>query len=303
MHRTLTQPQRPASQANHSTAERRQQTEQSAPSLGGPCPIARGQCVPGPWFQLFEPHGFEWNVYDLPVPGLPPALEGFRIVHLSDFHLRPRWSSVYDGLLNRVEAAAPDLILCTGDFVENRHNCKPAIPFVHRLVAKLRARLGCFGILGNHDQHAVTGHLVGTNVTMIENQRRVLDVDGGAGRIELIGLPGHNRSELDPAFVRSLPPREPGVLRVVLSHYPDHIRRTRGLNADLFLTGHTHGGQVCLPGGWPIIRHDKLPRRLCKGIHRYEDTWLVVNKGFGFSGMPLRLFCPAEAIELRLTRD
>ena len=91
-------------------------------------------------------------------------------------------------------------------------------------------------------------------------------------------------------------------VRIVLSHYPDHLLRTRHLHPDLFLCGHTHGGQVCLPGGYPILRHDSSPRRLCTGIHWIERTWMVVNRGFGFSGMPVRLFCPAEVLDLRLTR-
>ena len=57
-----------------------------------------------------------------------------------------------------------------------------------------------------------------------------------------------------------------------------------------------------LPGGYPVIRHDSTPRRLCTGIHWVERTWMVVNRGFGFSGMPVRLFCPAEVLDLRLTR-
>jgi predicted MPP superfamily phosphohydrolase len=68
----------------------------------------------------------------------------------------------------------------------------------------------------------------------------------------------------------------------------------------LFLAGHTHGGQVCFPGKVPIIRHDSLASRLVSGIHRYHDTWLVVTRGLGFSSYPIRLFCPAEVIELTL---
>ena len=97
--------------------------------------------------------------------------------------------------------------------------------------------------------------------------------------------------------------RRENTLRIVLSHFPDHLPRVQyALQPDLFLAGHTHGGQVCLPGGWPILRHDTMPRRLCSGIHWVERTWLVANRGFGFSGMQLRLFCPAEVLDLRLTR-
>jgi uncharacterized protein len=85
-----------------------------------------------------------------------------------------------------------------------------------------------------------------------------------------------------------------------LSHYPDIVRETRFLNPDLFLAGHTHGGQICLPGKIPIFKHDSLPRPICSGIHRAFDSWLVVNRGFGFSWLAVRMFCPAEVIEIRL---
>lgn len=252
------------------------------------------------WLQLGTLPALEWNRIELPVPGLSPALEGIRILHLTDFHLRKRWYPAFDELLAGIERDPPDLLLSTGDYVENKKNFRPALPLVLRLIAGLRARLGCFGIIGNHDGPRLAPELNGTNLTMIVGERRVVDAEGAG--IELIGIPGVKRKNLDPAFIPSLPPRQPGVLRIVLSHFPDHLKRAKSLEADLFLAGHTHGGQVCLPGGIPIIKHDSLPRRLCTGTHRVGPTWLVVNRGMGFSGLPVRAFCPPEAIELVLTR-
>jgi predicted MPP superfamily phosphohydrolase len=107
---------------------------------------------------------------------------------------------------------------------------------------------------------------------------------------------------LDVDFVNSIPARRSGALRIVLSHFPDQLLRTRSLAPDLFLAGHTHGGQICLPGGWPILRHDSLPRRLCKGIHQVEKTWLVVGRGLGTTNLHIRLFCPPEVLEIQLKR-
>ncbi len=253
-----------------------------------------------PWIQFRTPANFAWSRFDLPVPSLPPALEGLRIVHLSDFHLRTHWARAYDELIDLLHQDAADLLLVTGDFVEDKRNPRPALPNLRRLVRGLTARLGCWGILGNHDRYHLAPYLHGSNVTLLDGRRQLLGYRGAT--IELIGLPGVDRFDLSEEFVQSIPPREAASLRVVLSHFPDHIRRTSALRADLFLAGHTHGGQVCLPfaGGFPILRHDSLPRRLCKGAHRVDDTWLVVNRGFGFSGPPVRLFCSCEVIEIRL---
>jgi predicted MPP superfamily phosphohydrolase len=253
-----------------------------------------------PWLMLGQPHAFEWNRVTLLVPALPAPLEGLRILHVTDFHLRARWYDSLDRLLSRIQEDPPDLLLATGDFSEDRYNYRPALPYVLRLIDGFRARLGCFGITGNHDELGLSDHFEGTNLTFVENRRLEIPVDDAT--IELIGLPGHNRELLDPAWVASLPRQKRNSVRIVLSHHPDNIRRTQNLAPDLFLAGHTHGGQVCLPGGIPILRHDKLPRRYARGIHRYGDSWLVVNRGFGFSGFPLRTFCPPEVIELTLMR-
>jgi predicted MPP superfamily phosphohydrolase len=149
--------------------------------------------------------------------------------------------------------------------------------------------------------------LRGTHVTLLEAPGRPVRVRHGGGTIDLIGLPGVHRRDLTPEVLDSLPRRDASPqgpdLRIVLSHFPDHLRRTQEiLRPDLFLAGHTHGGQCCLPGRIPILRHDSLPRRLCSGVHRVGDTWLVVCRGIGTTTIPLRVFCPPEVIELRLAK-
>ena len=277
-----------------------------------PCPVYDGRRAwRGPWLQFRQPDGFEWNCVGLPVPNLPRALEGLRIVHVSDFHARRHWVPAYDDLLRRVARRDADVLISTGDYVEDKKDYRPALPVAVRLVAGFRARLGAFGILGNHDRYKMAPAIERAGLVLLDGARRELEIvrrraDGrGSERatVELIGLPGVRRGDLTQEFVESIPRRRDGTLRVVLSHFPDHLPRVQhALQPDLFLTGHTHGGQVCLPGGVPIIRHDTMPRRLCTGIHWVDRTWLVVNRGFGFSGMPMRMFCPAEVLELKLTR-
>ncbi len=122
--------------------------------------------------------------------------------------------------------------------------------------------------------------------------------------IELIGFPGPHRWDLDEAFLRNIPPKKTGIPRIIISHYPDLIRAARaaGLAPDLFFAGHTHGGQICLPGEIQILGHDSLPRRFRKGVHDYHGACLVVTRGVGFSTLPIRLFCPAEVVEVILKR-
>ena len=254
----------------------------------------------GRWLQIGGPREVEWNRYILPIAALPPQLEGLRIAQVTDLHFRKRWLPAFDSLLDRIRAEAPDLILITGDYVDNKRNHLPAVPIVRQFLAGLRAPLGCFGILGNHDRYDLAPRLDGTPLTLLNGARQVLEIEGA--ELELIGLPGVDRKDITPKVIESFPRRRAGVARIVMSHFPDQLRKAVALRPDIYLAGHTHGGQICLPGGYPIIRHDSLPRRLCKGVHRAASTWLVVCRGIGFTGLPVRMFCPGEVIEITLTR-
>jgi predicted MPP superfamily phosphohydrolase len=262
-------------------------------------PGIRRQARPaGPWFQYVDPVGYEWNVVELAVPGLPRSMAGYRILHVSDIHCWPDWLSSYDNLIDRVAADVPDVLLLTGDYVEEIATPWRSMPTVNRFLSALGARDGVFGIFGNHDRHLTRADFTGSNVRFIGGERTI--VESARGQIELIGMPGRERIDLDPAWVKSLPGKTPGVARVVMSHYPDQIRRTRRLRADLQLSGHTHGGQVNFPFGIPFIRHDSLPIGQFQGVHRIGPTCLVVSRGFGFSTAGFRVFCPAEVVEIRL---
>lgn len=253
----------------------------------------------GPWLQIGSCRGFQWNQWQLPIPSLPPSLSGLRILHLTDTHLRKAWDAGYDDFLARLKNHPPDLILFTGDFVEDKYCPRVAVDTVRRLFSQLTARLGIFSILGNHDGDLLTLHLEDLPITFINDSRLLLN--SGSSAIELIGLPGVDRTDLDHStLLKNLPPRQPHTLRIILSHFPDQWHACRPHSPDLYLAGHTHGGQVCLPTGRPILRHDSLPHRLCRGIHRLDNSWFIVNRGLGFGKYRLRLFCPAEVMELEL---
>lgn len=256
---------------------------------------------------MFRPFDFEWNVVTLPVPSLPPALDGFRIVHLTDLHLRRRWHGAYDRLMDRLVAADADLLLFTGDFVDDKRDHTSALPNVYKMVPALRGRHGAYAVLGNHDTNRFAPRYDPTHVRLLNGVRARVPV--GDATVELIGMPGAFRKDLPPDWAASIgPPADDRdgagprrSIRVVLSHYPDHFARVGSvLKPDLFLAGHTHGGQVCLPGGFPIIKHDSLPRRHSNGVSRIGDCWMVVGRGFGSTTLPFRLFCPPEVIEIRL---
>jgi predicted MPP superfamily phosphohydrolase len=255
----------------------------------------------GPWFQYADAIGFEWNTYRVVVPNLPAELNDFRIVQLSDLHCQPHWQTAYDDLIDRLKARPPDLITITGDIIDDILHPWPCVPTAKKLINALTAKIGTFGIFGNHDVKLSPAALGDTLLHLIDGKQTFIE---SAGRpLELIATPGPERENYPRGFELSLPAKQPGVPRIVLSHYPDHFRRMQRIHPDIFLSGHTHGGQACLPGGIALLRHDSLPLSLLKGVHRLHRCWYFVNRGFGFSTMQFRMFCPAEVIEIRLMQS
>jgi uncharacterized protein len=248
---------------------------------------------PGPWLELLTIRRLAWRAYTLPIPSLHPKFVGLRIVHLTDVHIARRWMPAWDKLLLRLVAAPPDLIVFTGDFVDRKDDHRPALSNLRRFVHGLKARLGVYAILGNHDSDLLPLSAPDLPVRVLMNETVTLRDDDAA--LELTGWYGVNRGDCRPAFA----PRSPGTLRLVLSHYPSLIDHAP--DADVVFAGHTHGGQVCLPGGRPILTHDPMPKAYARHVHQFGDTYLIVNRGLGFSSYPVRCFCPAEAIEIKLT--
>lgn len=251
-----------------------------------------------PWLQFGHLRGFHWTKQTLAIPDLPASLVGLRILHITDTHIKRNWCEAHSTLLDRVQADPPDLILFTGDFVDAIVDPRNVLANLERFVRGLKSRLGVFSITGNHD-----GDLVGPRIealgTQFINERRV-NIESESGRIELIGLPGIRRRGFDPNWIETLPPRSAGVPRIVLAHFPDQVLLIKPLLADLMLSGHTHGGQICLPNGYAMLTHDKLPKAMAQGRWRVGDTQLIVSRGLGWTRWPVRIFCPAEVIEIEL---
>jgi predicted MPP superfamily phosphohydrolase len=252
----------------------------------------------GPWLQLGTLNGFEWNRIDIPIQGLPQALHNLRVLHVTDLHINRRWFSAYDLLIERVKADPPQLILFTGDFVDHVLDHRPALPILERLLTQLSARLGIYAVTGNHDGDLLGPRLPQWGVQLLNGRYHRLE--SGDASLELIGLPGVRRRHFDPQVIDTIPARPVGVPRIVLAHFPDQVSLIQPLRANVMLSGHTHGGQICLPNRRALISHDALPKKMASGAHQVQQTLLVVNRGFGMTRWPIRIFCPAEVIELRL---
>lgn len=230
---------------------------------------------------------------------LPSVLDGLKIVHLTDIH-HSLFTPIEDvecvvHLANRLE---PDVVALTGDYV----TLSPAyIGPVARVLGKLRARRGIFAVLGNHDfqvdAREMTRALRAARIRVLRNSR--YPIRAGGKTLWFLGVDDlWWQSDDLPAALRAIPTRDP---KVLLCHNPRGIWQASEHGIDLVLSGHTHGGQVRLPGLGSLYR-SKLGERFLEGWNHLNGTQIYVSRGIGKVVVPLRLGCPPEIACLRLHR-
>ncbi len=237
-----------------------------------------------------EPTWLELNRLEVPVAGLPDAFVGFKIVQLSDFHCSRQVTPGYLGeAVELAQSQGADLVVLTGDFV---HKGYKYVEHVARVLGRLTAPFGVYAVLGNHDfsvrnalgfrryrhlHRAVADSLTAQGIRVLRNQTVLLE--RGPDRLYLTGIEDLWSRVCDPE--RALAGLSPTIPRVVLAHNPRTVEHLNGHRCDLMLSGHTHGGQVHLPGvGRPTL--GKKARRFAAGLYRVNDTYLYVHKGVGF---------------------
>jgi predicted MPP superfamily phosphohydrolase len=235
---------------------------------------------------------------NLELPGLPPAFDGYRIVQLSDLHLDalPGFSEHLASLLEGVSA---DLIVLTGDYLFSVGGSAAAL---HReledLAPALRAEDGVLAILGNHDPADFVPVLETFGARVLINESVSLERDGA--RLQVTGVDDVHYY-YTPEASQALSETDPG-LRIALVHSPELVEQARAAGFDLYLTGHTHGGQVCLPGGIPILTHSTASRRYARGRWKAGALTGYTSRGCGVSALPVRFNCRGEIPVFTLRR-
>jgi predicted MPP superfamily phosphohydrolase len=233
------------------------------------------------------------------LPRLPAALDGFTILHLSDLHLdgMPGLERI---VLERVGQREFDLCALTGDYRTELHGpIGPTMDRLRPLVDGLRSRHGFVGVLGNHDGCHMVEPMEAMGIRMLVNESVLLS--RGGARLQVVGTDDVHYYFTDQA-VHALE-RARDEFTVGLVHSPELYDTAADAGVDLYLCGHTHGGQVCLPGGRPIITHLSRGRRFFSGLWRHREMVGFTNTGVGTSGIPVRFHTRGEIVVLTLRRD
>ena len=232
---------------------------------------------------------------DVRLPRLPKAFDGFTLLHLSDLHLDIN-AEFLDALIERVRGLEYDLCVITGDYRARTYGpIEATLDGLQRLRPHLQTTV--YAVLGNHDTIRLVPRMETMGYKLLLNEWVKLQRDGEA--IYLAGIDDAHYYRMDNFHraAHDLPRRAASIL---LSHTPETYRHAAHAGFDLMLCGHTHGGQICLPGGMPLLTDAGSPRRLARGAWRYDDMLGYTSTGAGTSLVDVRLNCPPEITLHRL---
>ena len=222
---------------------------------------------------------------------LPEVFHGFTILHLTDLHA-DGLMGLADCLHDRLRDLEVDLCVLTGDYRFRDYGpCDAVYPHMARILSAVNARRGIVGVLGNHDCAEMVPELTRLGVKVLVNE--ALEVRHGAHGIWLVGLDDPHYYGCDdlPGALLDVPQE---AFKILLVHTPEMIAEAAQHAIQLYLCGHTHGGQICVPFVGPLITHAACARRFVRGAWRYQHLQGYTNTGVGVSGVPVRFLSPPE---------
>ena len=220
---------------------------------------------------------------------LPPAFDGFTLLHMSDFH-----ADMNDGAMRRLEEILVglkyDLCVLTGDYrAATFGNFEDALALIRRILARMERPV--YGVLGNHDTIRMVPDLEAMGIRMLLNECE--PIERGGATIYLAGIDDAHFYRVDN-IEKAASGIPHDAFSILLSHTPEIYRQAAHAGFDLLLSGHTHGGQICLPGSIPLTLGSVLPRRFGAGAWIYHNMAGYTSTGVGSSIVPVRINCLPE---------
>jgi predicted MPP superfamily phosphohydrolase len=230
---------------------------------------------------------------------LPASFDGFRILFLTDLHL--------DGLHNITEkvqelltGTQADICLIGGDIrMKTYGETSESISHLKKVMKCIQTQHGTFGVLGNHDCIEMLPELEDTGVVMLVNDAIHIEQEGA--KIWIIGVDDPHYYKLHDA-TQAATDVDLNDFTIFLAHSPEAFLDAAALSSDLYLCGHTHGGQICFPKGSPIITNSRAPRHTASGEWKHLNMQGYTSRGVGPSSIPVRFNCPGEITLITLRK-
>lgn len=231
-------------------------------------------------------------------PQLPKAFDGFTILQISDLHVEQSEAAMMR-VIQIIETLRYDICILTGDYrAKTWGPYDESLAGVARVCAALEGPV--YGVLGNHDTIRMVPGLEEMGIRMLLNEAEAIERDGE--HIHLAGIDDAHFYRMDniEKAAENIPHEE---FSILVTHTPEIYRQATHADFDVLLSGHTHGGQICLPGGTPITLSAVLPRALGSGPWRHHGMIGYTSVGAGSSVVPVRFNCPPEITLHRLCQS
>ncbi len=239
----------------------------------------------------------ELREHDIVLPHLPAEFDGFRILQLTDLHLDMN-PEIPHAIIECIQEVDYDIGVLTGDFRAATFGPhEPCVDAMRLLRVHLQSPL--YGILGNHDTIRMLPLLEALDIQMLINNAVPIERDGQSIFLAGIDDPHYYRADNLEKTCDDVPH---DAVSILLSHSPEMYRHAAHAGFDVMLSGHTHGGQICLPGGTPVMCNIRGPRKLCAGRWQHGEMIGYTSRGTGVSIVDVRLNCPPEITLHRLRR-
>lgn len=226
---------------------------------------------------------------DLVLDGLPRPFDGFTLLHLSDLHLDMN-ADMPHALIERLRGVEYDVAVITGDFRAKTFG--PYEPTVNALrQVRVHIKKAVYAVLGNHDSIRMVPSMEEMGIRVLLNES--VPIERGPDTIYLAGIddPHYFRADNMEKAAEQIPS---DAVAILLAHSPEIYRQAAHAGFVAMLCGHTHGGQICLPGGIPLMVNASCPRRYCAGRWTHHSLLGYTSVGSGASMVDVRFNCPPE---------
>lgn len=240
------------------------------------------------------------NQVEINFDDLPAAFDDTKILFVSDFHINalPELASNIMGIADELDY---DFCILGGDYgFSSRRTSESTRQIMHTIAGALTKKSRVFGVLGNHDHYSMAELLESCGVEMLINDSGSIERDGQ--KLFISGIDDcHYYGGDDVAAARENVDND--AFSIMVSHSPEPYKRVSDAGYCLLLSGHTHGGQICLPGGIAIVANTTARRYMLKGKWKYRGMKGYTSTGVGSSGVAVRFFCKPEVALITLRRN
>jgi len=230
---------------------------------------------------------------------LPESFDGFRIIHLSDFHSDIfTEKDIFRKVINISNSLTPDIVLLTGDYISNSLEFLPSIVFE---LKNLKSRYGVYATLGNHDYwtapDSIASAIESVGIKVLSNSSVKIEKNN-----DYIYVAGIEDLSANPDISKAMENTERDKFTILLSHNPNIFPTAVEYDIPLTLSGHTHGGQVLFKISGKNISISNIVTDYVIGEYRKQNSIIYVNRGIGFTGPPVRINAPPEITLIKLFR-